>query len=107
MSKKKTFTNLEQQVAALTAMLSDVRADRKELRAKISYLAKQYATLVVEAKEAREAARKAQNRASQLRTVNEDLKASRAHCRALEAELARVIRAAAARSTSEEDTTEE
>lgn len=106
MSKPKTFTELEQQIQALTLTLSDIRAERNELRVKVRYLEKRHEKQTAEAKAARLAAREAQNRASTLRNVNEDLKASRAHCRALEAELARVIRAAAVRTTSE-DTTEE
>ena len=107
MPKLTKLTDVERQLAAITLTLADVRAERAELRKKVRYLEQRHEKMTAEAAAARLAAREAQNRASKLRNVNEDLKASRAHCRALEAELARVIRAAAVRTTSEEDTTEE
>lgn len=106
MSKPKTFTELEQQIEALALTLSDIRAERNELRAKVRYLEQQHEKLTAEAKAARAAAKKAQASNSHLRDVNEDLKASRAQCRALQVRLARVIRAATSQTTSE-DTTEE
>jgi hypothetical protein len=107
MAKPKTLAEVQALVAAKQALLIEAHAENRELRAKVRRLEKRHETMKAEAIAARAAAKKAQFSNGRLRDVNEDLKASRAQCRALERELARVIRAAAARTTSEEDTTEE